>query len=83
MKCVLSCNDIVNTGSDSFVMIATSESVFYLPVPSADSGYTSTPQMLPLGPVGDITTLSYDPISQSTLITDSTSTLHKYVGHLS
>ena len=69
----------MHSATDTFLLIATEDSIYHLPVPDVSSS-TSQVQAIPIGVVGQIETLAYDPNKRNVLYTDSTTrSLHRYV----
>ena len=52
---------------DTFLLLATNDSISYLPVPVDGSSATASPRYLSLGSVGNIRTIAYDPANKSVL----------------
>ena len=55
------------------MLIATEDSIYYLPFvePSLTESHSEV-QPLPLGPVGSIGTIAFDPVTQNVLYTENT-----------
>ena len=65
---VLSCLIAVNT----FLLLATNESINYLPIPVDGSNATAKPRQLSIGLVNNIRAIAYDPANKSVLWVDNT-----------
>ena len=62
---------------DTFLLIATKDSISYLPVPVDGSGAVARPRRLSIGSVGNIKAIAYDPANKSVLWIDNiTNYLH-------
>ena len=56
---------------DMFLLLATNDSISYLPVPVDGSDATASPRRLSIGSVGSIRAIAYDPANKSVLWLDS------------
>lgn len=55
----------------TFLLLATNDSISYLPVPVEGSNATSKPRYLSIGSVGSIRAIAYDPANKSVVWIDS------------
>ena len=56
---------------NNFLLMSTSDAIYYLPIPPPTSSAVGTPKPLPIGPLSSVGAITYDPRQDAVLWMDS------------